>query len=53
LAGPRTFREGWWDPEARRLWMDLGQGRWLRLDGVSEVAAYELLDQLMAPTSSS
>jgi transglutaminase-like putative cysteine protease len=53
LAGPRTFREGWWDPEDRRLWMDLGQGRWLRLEGVSEVAAYQLLDQLMAPTSSS
>ncbi|WP_257306477.1 transglutaminase domain-containing protein [Geothrix campi] len=53
LAGPRTFREGWWDPASRRLWMDLGQGRWLRLDGVSEVAAYQLLDQLMAPTSSS
>ena len=53
LAGPRTLREGWWDPATRRLWMDLGQGRWLRLDGVSEVAAYQLLDQLMAPTSSS
>ncbi|HEY3271574.1 MAG TPA: transglutaminase domain-containing protein [Geothrix sp.] len=53
LAGPRTFREGWWDPAARRLWMDLGQGRWLCLDGVSELAAYQLLDQLMAPTSSS
>jgi transglutaminase-like putative cysteine protease len=53
LAGPRTLREGWWDPASRRLWMDLGQGRWLRVDGVSEVAAYQLLDQLMAPTSSS
>ncbi|WP_243304316.1 transglutaminase-like domain-containing protein [Geothrix oryzisoli] len=53
LAGPHTLREGWWDPAARRLWLDLGQGRWLSLDGVSENAAYQLLDQLMAPTSSS
>ena len=53
LAGPHTFREGWWDPASRRLWMDLGQGRWLRLDGVTEVAAYQLLDQLMAPATSS
>jgi len=53
LAGPHTLREGWWDPAARRLWMDLGQGRWLSLDGVSETAAYQLLDQLLAPTSSS
>ncbi|HCZ33988.1 MAG TPA: hypothetical protein DHV93_11360 [Holophagaceae bacterium] len=49
LAGPRTLREGWWIPASGSLWMDLGQGRWLRLDGVSEVAAYQLLDQLMAP----
>lgn len=53
LGGARSFREGWWDPASRRLWMDLGQGRWLRLEGVTEPAAYQLLDQLMAPTSSS
>ena len=53
LAGPRTLREGWWDPASRLLWLDLGQGRWLRLGGVSEAGAYQLLDQLMAPTSSS
>jgi len=53
LAGPRTFREGSWDPTSRRLWLDLGQGRWLRLSGVSEGSAYQLLDQLMAPASSS
>ncbi|HJV37196.1 MAG TPA: hypothetical protein VJ528_00005, partial [Geothrix sp.] len=53
LAGARTFRQGWWDPASRLLWMDLGQGRWLRLDGVTETAAYHLLDQLMAPTRSS
>jgi transglutaminase-like putative cysteine protease len=49
LAGPRTLREGWWIPASRSLWMDLGQGRWLRLEGVSEPSAYQLLDQLMAP----
>lgn len=53
LAGARTFRQGWWDPASRLLWMDLGQGRWLRLDGVTETSAYHLLDQLMAPTRSS
>ncbi|HEY3399693.1 MAG TPA: transglutaminase domain-containing protein [Geothrix sp.] len=53
LAGPRTLREGSWDPASRRLWMDLGRGRWLRLEGISEGSAYQLLDQLMAPASSS
>lgn len=52
LAGPRTLREGWWDPSSRQLWMDLGQGRWLSLEGVAEGSAYQLLDQLMAPASS-
>lgn len=53
LGGARSFRQGWWDPASRLLWMDLGQGRWLCLEGVTEAAAYQLLDQLMAPTSSS
>lgn len=53
LAGARTLRLGWWQPGSRLLWMELGGGRWLQLEGVSEVEAYELLDQLMAPTSSS
>ena len=53
LAGPRTFREGWWDAATRRLWMDLGEGRWLRLDGVPEGSAYGVLDQLTASASTS
>ena len=53
LAGPRTLRTGWWQASTRRLWMDLGQGHWLQVDDASEVEAYALLDQLLAPTSSS
>jgi hypothetical protein len=53
LAGARTLRPGWWHPRTRTLWADLGEGRWLQLDSVSESDAYGLLDQLMAPTSSS
>jgi transglutaminase-like putative cysteine protease len=53
LAGGRTLRQGWWRTDSRLLWMDLGEGRWLQVDGVSEAEAYELLDQLLVPTSSS
>ncbi|MCM2250665.1 MAG: hypothetical protein NDI58_08930, partial [Geothrix sp.] len=53
LAGPQTLREGWWVPASGSLWMDLGQGRWLHLEGVSEASAYRLLDQLMAPARAS
>jgi hypothetical protein len=53
MAGARTRRQGWWLNASRRLWLDLGEGRWLRAEGVSEAEAYDLLDQLMAPTSSS
>jgi transglutaminase-like putative cysteine protease len=53
LAGARTLRQGWWNPASRVLWMDLGGGRWVQLDGVPETEAYDLLDQLLAPTSSS
>jgi transglutaminase-like putative cysteine protease len=53
LAGARTLRRGWWKVGSHLLWMDLGEGRWLQLEGVSEAEAYDLLDQLMAPTSSS
>ena len=53
LAGARTLRQGWWNAAARALWMDLGAGRWVRLEGVSENEAYDLLDQLMASASSS
>ena len=53
LAGATSLRKGWWQPGARLLWMDLGDGRWIQLDGVSEAEAFDLLDQLVAPTSSS
>ena len=54
LAGARTLRQGWWAPSLRLLWMDLGAGRWLRLEAVmDEVEAFALLDQLMAPANPS
>jgi transglutaminase-like putative cysteine protease len=53
LAGARTSRKGWWQPASRQLWMDLGGRRWLQVEGLSEAEAFDLLDQLMAPASSS
>lgn len=53
MAGAQSRRQGWWLQEGRLLYVDLGAGRWLQLDGVSESEAYDLLDQLAAPTSSS
>ncbi len=53
LAGARTLRQGWWQAGTRLLWMDLGGRRWLQVEGISEPEAYDLLDQLMAPASSS
>ena len=53
LAGASSRRSGWLDPLRSLLWMDLGGGRWLQLEGVSETEAFELLDQLLVPVSSS
>lgn len=53
LAGARSLRLGWWLAGQSRLWIDLGDGRWLQLDGISEAEAFDLLDQLLAPTRSS
>ncbi len=53
LAGARTLRPGWWSASSRLVWIDLGGGRWLQVEGVSEHEAYELLDQLLATASSS
>lgn len=53
MAGARSRRQGWWLPEGRLLYMDLGAGQWLQMEGVSESEAFELLDQMTAPTSSS
>jgi len=52
MAGSRSLRQGWWNAPSRLLWMDLGEGRWLQLEAVSEAEAYDLLDQLMAPRPS-
>lgn len=51
LAGARTLRPGWWIAGSRLLWMELGGGRWLQLEGVSEREAFELLDKLMTAAS--
>ncbi|HJV48134.1 MAG TPA: transglutaminase-like domain-containing protein [Geothrix sp.] len=56
LAGPRSLRRGWWQPASRLLWMDLGEGRWIQLEGVTESEAYnllDLLDQLATPAARS
>jgi len=53
LAGARSLRVGWWGPTSHQLWMDLGEGRWLQVDEVSEGEAFDLLDQLLATASSS
>ncbi|MDP1831273.1 MAG: transglutaminase-like domain-containing protein [Geothrix sp.] len=53
LAGARSLRQGWWNPASRQLWMELGEGRWLQVEAVSEGEAFDLLDQLMVPASSS
>lgn len=54
LAGARTLRRGWWDPSLRQLWMELGAGRWLRLEAVrDELEAFVLLDQLTVSVSAS
>jgi len=47
LAGARTLRLGWWQAGGRQLWLELGQGRWLQVQGISEAEAYALLDQLL------
>jgi transglutaminase-like putative cysteine protease len=53
MSGSTASRTGWWQAEARVLWMELSPGRWLQVDGISEGEAFDLLDQLTAPTSSS
>ncbi|MEI6592436.1 MAG: transglutaminase-like domain-containing protein [Holophagaceae bacterium] len=51
LAGAASGRRGRWDRQARTLWLDLGAGRWLRVDGVDEAEAFDLLDQVSVATS--
>ena len=49
LQGARSGREGWWQPKAAQLFIDLGAGRWLQVDDLSEPQAFRLLDSLEAP----
>lgn len=53
LAGARSLRQGWWQAAPRVLWIELGDGRWIQVEDVSEGEAFDLLDQLMATASSS
>lgn len=48
LQGAASRRAGWWQPGTGRLWIDLGGGRWLQLDGLGEAQAFRLLDALRA-----
>lgn len=49
LQGNRSGRKGWWNPEpkVRRLYMDLGDGRWITLNPVTEPMAFLLLDEMV------
>ena len=53
LAGARTQQKGWWSPASRALWVELPQGRWLLVSGVSESESFLLLDQLEVTTARS
>jgi hypothetical protein len=53
VAGPISLRTGWWHPETRGLWMDLGSGQWIHWSEISEAEAFQLLDQLIVETKPS
>jgi transglutaminase-like putative cysteine protease len=53
LLGPAKSRQGWFLPRGATLWMDLGEGRWLQVDGVNESQAFKLLDTLEVTVSGS
>jgi len=46
LQGAAGGRQGWWQPRTRQLWVDLGAGRWLQVDALTEPQAFRLLDAL-------
>ena len=50
LQGADTGRQGWWQPQTARLWIDLGAGRWLQVDALTEPQAFTLLDALDVTT---
>ena len=48
LQSAASRRLGWWDPVSRQLWLELGAGKWLKLDAISESQAQRLLELLTA-----
>jgi transglutaminase-like putative cysteine protease len=48
LMGPAHRRQGWWQPRTSQLWIDLGGGRWIQVDAISQSQASRLLDALEA-----
>jgi hypothetical protein len=46
LQGSAKGRQGWWQPGTAQLWIDLGGGKWLQVDALSEAQAFRLLDAL-------
>ncbi|HJW33754.1 MAG TPA: transglutaminase domain-containing protein [Holophagaceae bacterium] len=48
----RNGRKGWWTP-SRDLYLELGPGRWLKVQGLTEASAFAFVDGLLAepPTS--
>jgi transglutaminase-like putative cysteine protease len=46
LQGAASGRQGWWQPKGGVLWMDLGAGRWLQVDGLGSADANRLLEAL-------
>jgi transglutaminase-like putative cysteine protease len=46
LQGTASRRQGWFQPDSGLLWMDLGAGRWLEVDGLDEGRAFKFLDAL-------
>lgn len=48
LQGAKHHQLAWWDSVSRQLWVDLGAGQWLQVEGLAEAQANQLLDALSA-----
>ncbi len=48
IQGAAKGRQGWWQPRTAQLWIDLGDGKWLQVDALTEPQAFKLLDALEA-----
>lgn len=46
MQGAVKGRQGWWQPRTSQCWIDLGAGRWLQVDALTEPQAFRLLDAL-------